>query len=380
VHVGRFGISAMFAIAVVWPVASVPSAPSDPVEPRVDGGPQLVERAYTNSTPSGPGRRWVRAVRDLAVERFDVDALEPYTPVTVWTVSNSEGGSELVAFRVDRTDDEGGPFAAARVLLDGTATWVEERGGTLEGPLSSRPVGYRAISSNIGLREHPLRHRVKFHAGTDFAAPIGTPVTAIADGKVLRIGRNWTAGKFLVVKHDTGHETRYLHLHGMLKGLEPGQRVRKGDVLGVVGKTGRVTGPHLHYELRDRRGYPLDAARVRWPAAGALTDAAALRELSFRLAVLETGSQPVVAPRGLERHVPPPVFTRVHLAPALPVRGEPEAASERARSTPPPPKRRRRVMPAKRSVFDVESDGPAGCDALDDPLARRAMQLAEEFS
>jgi murein DD-endopeptidase MepM/ murein hydrolase activator NlpD len=338
--------------------------------PRVDAGPQLVRRDLTNSD-GREGRRYVRAVRDLAAARFDVDALPPFTPVTVWTIDDDP--AQLVAFVVERGDENGGRFAAARVLLDDEEEWVEERGGTLEGPLSTRPVGYRAITSGIGVREHPLRHKRKWHAGTDFAAPIGTPVVAIADGVVLRVSRNWTAGKFLVVEHDVGfetYETRYLHLDRKAKGIEPGVRVKKGDVLGLVGKTGRVTGPHLHYEIRDSRGYPLDAARLNWPAAGALTDARALRELSYRMRLLESDARLVAPPKEIAHHDAAQRRVTPEIPPAVP--GAQQGV--RARTTPPPNKRRR-VLPRKASLFDERDES-----ALADPLVQRAIALAADFT
>lgn len=114
--------------------------------------------------------------------------------------------------------------------------------------LSSLPAGTSIITSGFGMRYHPILRTVRAHAGVDLAAPIGTPVLATQNG-VVRVASNVGGYGLLVnLDHGGGLETRYGHLSKLR--VVPGQRVRKGEVVGYVGSTGRSTGPHLHYEVR----------------------------------------------------------------------------------------------------------------------------------
>lgn len=113
--------------------------------------------------------------------------------------------------------------------------------------IASRGRG-KGVSSGFGYRIHPILGNLRFHAGIDIARPAGTRVIASSDGRVVQAG--WASGYGLLVTidHGRGLQTRYAHLSSL--GVIPGQQVRRGDVLGSVGSTGRSTGPHLHYELR----------------------------------------------------------------------------------------------------------------------------------
>lgn len=113
--------------------------------------------------------------------------------------------------------------------------------------IASRGRG-RGVTSGFGYRNHPILGGLRFHAGIDIARPAGTRVIASSDGRVVQAG--WASGYGLLVTidHGRGLQTRYAHLSSL--GVAPGQQVRRGDVLGSVGSTGRSTGPHLHYELR----------------------------------------------------------------------------------------------------------------------------------
>ncbi|MBN2310919.1 MAG: M23 family metallopeptidase [Candidatus Hydrogenedentes bacterium] len=122
-------------------------------------------------------------------------------------------------------------------------------------PVSSA-VGH--ISSGFGYRSDPRRFRNKerFHSGVDIAAPQGTPVAATAYGEVVFAGRNRDAfGRQVIIDHGNGYRTRYAHL-GAIE-TKRGRRVRRGDVIGRVGKSGRATGVHLHYEVQID-GRPVD--------------------------------------------------------------------------------------------------------------------------
>lgn len=110
------------------------------------------------------------------------------------------------------------------------------------------PLGGSVLTSGFGMRRHPLFGGYRPHLGVDLAAPTGTPIFAPSDGVVGKA--DWAGGYGLLValEHGKGIQSRYGHLSRL--NVSAGQRVRKGDVIGYVGSTGRSTGPHLHYEIR----------------------------------------------------------------------------------------------------------------------------------
>ena len=115
-----------------------------------------------------------------------------------------------------------------------------------------RPLDSGYISSRYGTRPDPFTGKNAFHAGIDFAAAPGTRVLVVADGVVSFAGRDRNYGKLVEITHGNGYVTRYAHNSTLL--VEPGQTVRRGDALALMGSTGRSTGTHLHFEvLRDGR-------------------------------------------------------------------------------------------------------------------------------
>jgi murein DD-endopeptidase MepM/ murein hydrolase activator NlpD len=115
-----------------------------------------------------------------------------------------------------------------------------------------RPVESGYISSFFGQRADPFTGESAFHAGLDFAGAPGTRVLAVADGVVSYAGRDKGYGKLIEITHGGGYVTRYAHNASVL--VQPGQTVRRGDAIALMGSTGRSTGPHVHFEvLRDGR-------------------------------------------------------------------------------------------------------------------------------
>ena len=112
------------------------------------------------------------------------------------------------------------------------------------------------IASGFGYRIDPVYKVTKLHAGLDFAAPIGTPIYATADGVVKEADFNEGGyGNHVVINHGYGYETLYGHMVRMK--VRPGQKVKRGEVIGYVGSTGKSTGPHCHYEVH-KNGTPVD--------------------------------------------------------------------------------------------------------------------------
>ncbi|HAA45264.1 MAG: peptidase M23B [Halomonas sp. 54_146] len=148
---------------------------------------------------------------------------------------------------------------------------------------------YRLSSNYNPRRKHPVTGRISPHNGTDFAMPIGTPVTAPANGVVERVSNHHAAGRYIVIRHDNGYRTRYLHLSRPL--VNPGERVTMGERIALSGNTGRSTGPHLHYEVLVNNA-PVNAMTVTLPENTSLSGNALV---AFRsqaepiLATLESG-------------------------------------------------------------------------------------------
>ena len=104
------------------------------------------------------------------------------------------------------------------------------------------------LSSGFGYRISPFTGAIQMHEGIDFSNAVGTPIVAPADGLVVNVGREYGYGKILVIDHSYGIITRYGHLHRIH--VKVGQKIKRGDLIGEIGNTGRSTGPHLHYEVR----------------------------------------------------------------------------------------------------------------------------------
>ncbi len=113
---------------------------------------------------------------------------------------------------------------------------------------SSNPVDMMTLSSGFGPRHSPIRGASRMHKGMDIPGPVGTPIHATADGTIGRAQWVNGYGKYVEIEHGNAIETRYGHMSAL--NVQPGQRIRKGDIIGYMGSTGRSTGSHLHYEVR----------------------------------------------------------------------------------------------------------------------------------
>jgi hypothetical protein len=122
------------------------------------------------------------------------------------------------------------------------------------------PAPGRTIISPFGLRQLPWEGGGRLHEGVDIAADSGSPVIAVADGVVTEAGTKGGYGRFVAVRHTAGLTTYYAHLGGIGTNVKPGLTVKAGQPIGRIGSTGVSTGPHLHFEIRDAEGKPLDPA------------------------------------------------------------------------------------------------------------------------
>jgi len=140
--------------------------------------------------------------------------------------------------------------------------YVNEAGEGVARTLLKSPLKYARISSGFDpKRMHPVLHTVKSHNGVDYAAPEGTPIWAAADGKIVHRKKAGGAGNMVILSHDGGLRTLYMHMSRFEDGQKVGQKVKAKTVIGYVGSTGLATGPHLHFGVK-KNGRYVDPTKV----------------------------------------------------------------------------------------------------------------------
>ena len=127
--------------------------------------------------------------------------------------------------------------------------YFDVNGKSVEKALMKTPINGARLSSSFGMRKHPISGFTKMHQGTDFAAPMGTPIMASGTGTVTRAKWCGGGGNCIKIKHNSTYDTIYAHMKSFAKGIKVGKKVRQGQIIGFVGSTGMSTGPHLHYEV-----------------------------------------------------------------------------------------------------------------------------------
>ncbi len=131
----------------------------------------------------------------------------------------------------------------------GSIGHYDKNGRSIQKALMKTPINGARLSSPFGMRKHPIDGFNKMHRGTDFAAPMGTPIMASGSGVIKKAGWCGGGGNCVVIKHNTTYQTIYAHMSKFAKGIRNGVRVKQGQTIGYVGSTGKSTGPHLHYEV-----------------------------------------------------------------------------------------------------------------------------------
>ena len=131
----------------------------------------------------------------------------------------------------------------------GSEGHYDKNGKSVQKALMKTPINGARLSSPFGMRKHPIDGFNKMHRGTDFAAPMGTPIMASGNGIIKKAGWCGGGGNCVIIKHNSTYQTVYAHMSKFAKGVRSGVRVRQGQTIGYVGSTGKSTGPHLHYEV-----------------------------------------------------------------------------------------------------------------------------------
>ncbi len=132
---------------------------------------------------------------------------------------------------------------------EGSEGHYDKNGRSVKKALMKTPINGARLSSPFGMRKHPIDGYNKMHKGTDFAAPMGTPIMASGDGVIKKAGWCGGGGNCVKIKHNSTYQTVYAHMSKFARGIKPGVRVKQGQTIGYVGSTGKSTGPHLHYEV-----------------------------------------------------------------------------------------------------------------------------------
>jgi len=149
--------------------------------------------------------------------------------------------------------------------------YFDVNGKSVEKALMKTPINGARLSSSFGMRKHPIQGFNKMHTGTDFAAPMGTPIMASGSGTITRAKWCGGGGNCIKIKHNSTYETIYAHMKSFAKGIKVGKKVKQGQIIGYVGSTGMSTGPHLHYEVIVN-GKKVNSQKLKLPSGKILKD------------------------------------------------------------------------------------------------------------
>ena len=149
--------------------------------------------------------------------------------------------------------------------------YFDINGKSVEKALMKTQINGARLSSSFGMRKHPISGFNKMHQGTDFAAPMGTPIMASGSGTITRAKWCGGGGNCIKIKHNSTYETIYAHMKSFGKGMKVGKKVRQGQIIGYVGSTGMSTGPHLHYEVIINRK-KVNSQKLKLPSGKVLKD------------------------------------------------------------------------------------------------------------
>ena len=148
---------------------------------------------------------------------------------------------------------------------EGSEGHYDKNGKSVKKALMKTPINGARLSSPFGMRKHPIDGFNKMHRGTDFAAPMGTPIMASGDGVIKKAGWCGGGGNCVKIKHNSTYQTIYAHMSKFARGIKTGVRVKQGQTIGYVGSTGKSTGPHLHYEVIVN-GKKVNSQRLKLPS------------------------------------------------------------------------------------------------------------------
>ncbi len=180
----------------------------------------------------------------------------------------------------------GASIYAIPFIQDSSESYYDTIGTNLRKAFKKAPLRFSRISSRFsGARMHPILRIVRPHLGVDYAAPVGTPVEAIGDGRVIEAKLEGGSGRMVRIRHNSVYSTAYLHLSRFEPGITSGVYVKQGQIIGYVGSSGLSTGPHLDFRFY-RNGSPVDPLKVEAPSADPVSEANKARFEMVKTAVL----------------------------------------------------------------------------------------------
>lgn len=223
------------------------------------------------------------------VPEFSPDFIYQITDILQWDVdflTDPRVGDQISVWLEEKSSDEfrsnfirilgisyfGERDTAIAIYDRVSGRYYDLNGNSVRKTFLKSPLTYRRISSTFSRnRFHPIKKYYRPHNGVDFAAPKGTPISASADGKVVFKGWKNGFGNTLILRHAQFYKTLYGHLLGFKRGMYIGKKIRQGETIGFVGKTGTATGYHLHYTFY-LNGRAVDPLKIKSPPGQAIAD------------------------------------------------------------------------------------------------------------
>ncbi|MBK5948682.1 M23 family metallopeptidase [Rhodobium orientis] len=260
------------------PIVTAAAEEEEPQQPVVyKGGPAL--NLYESIYQTGMEQQIpVALINDLIrIFSFEVDfntRVSPSDKVEVFYALADErdpGSAKEILFASLTLKSNERRFYRFKTPDDGAVDYYDETGKSSKKFLMRKPMSRGKFRSGFGSRRHPILGYARMHKGVDWAAPRGTPVMASGNGVIEEAKWKSGYGRWVKIRHSNGYATGYGHMSGFAKGIQSGQRIRQGQVIGFVGSTGLSTGPHLHYEVMVN-GRHVNPLRIRLPRGRVLTD------------------------------------------------------------------------------------------------------------
>jgi murein DD-endopeptidase MepM/ murein hydrolase activator NlpD len=207
----------------------------------------------------------------IRIYSYDVDfqrKVQPGDSFEVFYAGEDENANDNskneVLYALLTTGGETRKFYRYQTTDDNVVDYYDETGKSAKKFLVRKPVSEGTITSGFGGRNHPVLGFTKMHTGVDWGSAMGTPIFAAGNGTVEKADWEGGYGKYIRIRHANGYETAYGHMSAFARGMEPGKKVRQGQVIGYVGSTGLSTGAHLHYEILIN-GRFVDPMKIKLP-------------------------------------------------------------------------------------------------------------------
>jgi murein DD-endopeptidase MepM/ murein hydrolase activator NlpD len=236
----------------------------------------------------------------VRIYSFDVDFQRRVRPGDSFeVVFDEEGASDAkgeVLYAALTTGGESRRYYRFQSPDDGVVDYYDDTGKSAKKFLVRKPVAEAEMRSPFGVRRHPILGYTKMHTGVDWATAAGTPIFAAGNGTVEKVGWEGGYGKYVRIRHANGYETAYGHMTAFARNIQPGTKVRQGQVIGFVGSTGVSTGPHVHYEIMVNGSF-VDPLKIKLPRGRALEGSilAAFAKERERLEAVMTRNPPRAA-------------------------------------------------------------------------------------